>query len=161
MHFENICVATDGSDLAVRAAQVAVVLARAAGGRIFAFSVGQPRFSMPVDGAAAFDVEAELRRAEAAAAAHVETVARIAARERVPCATLTRIASAPGAEIVRVAQEQGCDLIVIGAHGPGDANPLFTGSVAQHVMAWSSIPVLLLRDPREASRPEFSDAVPA
>lgn len=158
MLIEQILVATDGSDLAVRAAQVAVLLARTSGRRIVAFSVAQPHFSMPPDALASTDANVELRRALGAAAAHVETVARIAARDGVACETLTTIASAPGGEIVRAAQEHGCDLIVMGAHGPFDANTLFTGSVAQHVLAWSSAPVLVLRDPREASKPEFSDA---
>jgi nucleotide-binding universal stress UspA family protein len=157
MLIEKILVATDGSDLAVRAAQVAVLLAGTGARRIVAFSVAQPHFSMATDALAATDAGLELRRAGAAAIAHVETVARFARSAGVACDTATRIGSAPGREIVQAAQEHGCDLIVMGAHGPFDANTLFTGSVAQHVLAWSPIPVLLLRDPREASKPEFAD----
>lgn len=47
----------------------------------------------------------------------------------------------------------------MGTHGPNDANRLFVGSVAQYVLAYSSIPVLLLRDPREASQPDFIEGV--
>jgi nucleotide-binding universal stress UspA family protein len=59
MFIEKICVATGGSDLAVRAAQMAVLLARTGAGRILAFSVAQPRFSMPVDSAVTADLEAD------------------------------------------------------------------------------------------------------
>lgn len=38
-----------------------------------------------------------------------------------------------------------------------DGSDLAAGSVARHVLAWSSIPVLALRDPRAASKPAFSD----
>jgi len=158
MLIEKILVATDGSDLALSAARMAVLLASTGARRIVAFSVAQPHFSMPAATLAGIDAGAELRRASEAAAAHVDAVARMAARDGIACATATRIGSAPGREIVQAAREHGCDLIVMGAHGPFDANTLFTGSVAQHVLAWSSIPVLLLRDPREATRPESTDA---
>ena len=39
--------ATDGSDLAVQAAQMGALLARSGAGRMFAVSVAQPHFSMP------------------------------------------------------------------------------------------------------------------
>lgn len=154
MFIEKILVATDGSDLAVRAAQVAAVLARSGGHRIVAFSVAQPHFSLAAEALPAFDVEAEVRRELAAAEDHVESVARIARRYGLACERFTRISTTPGLEIVRAAQDHGCDLIVMGAHGPADANTLYTGSVAQQVLAWSSIPVLVLRDPRDAARPE-------
>jgi nucleotide-binding universal stress UspA family protein len=160
MFFEKICVATDGSDVAVRAAQMAVLLAHTGARRMLAFSVAQPYFSLPMDAPLRGALEAELARALAGAEAHVDTVARMARAGGVSCETATRLASAPGPEIVRAAEEHGCDLIVMGTHGPGDANPTITGSVAQHVLAWSSIPVLLLRDPREAAKPEYGDAPP-
>jgi nucleotide-binding universal stress UspA family protein len=84
-------------------------------------------------------------------------VARIAQTGGVWCDKRVRLASRPGPEIVQIAEDEACDLIVMGAHGPNDLNRLATGSVARYVLAWSSIPVLILRDPREASAPEFSD----
>lgn len=159
MFIEKICVATDGSDLAVRAAQMAVLLARTGAGRIVAFSVAQPHFSMAVDSAVAADLEGELNRAAKAAKAHVDTVARIARASGVACEIATRLASLPGPEIVRAAEDYACDLIFMGAQGPNDLGRPFTGSVAQYVLAWSSIPVLVLRDPRDVYKPEFSDEV--
>jgi len=157
MIIERICVATDGSDVAVRAAPMAVLLARTGAGRIVALAVAQPQFSMAPALASAAGLEAELARALKAAGAHVDTVARIAESGGVACEKLIRLGSSPGAEIVEVAEELGCDLIVMGAHGPNEPDRLATGSVARHVLAWSSIPVLVMRDPREASKPDFSD----
>ncbi|WP_020655330.1 universal stress protein [Massilia niastensis] len=96
MFIEKICVATDGSDLAVRAA-------------------------------------------------------------RVSCETATTLSSSAGPEIVRAAEAHACDLIVMGAHGPNDGGKRYAGSVAQHALAYSSIPGLALRDPRETAPPEFTD----
>lgn len=158
MFLERVCIATDGSDLAVRAAQMGVLLARAGAGRVVADSVAQPQFCMQDTHAAAPDAQAaqaEFARARGAARSHAETVGRIAHASGVSCDTATPLASRPGPEIIRVAEERGCDLIVMGAHGPHDANRQFTGSVAQYLLANSSIPVLLLRDPREAAQPDF------
>lgn len=157
MFIERVCVATDGSDIAVQAAQMAALLARAGGGRMVAVSVAQPHFSMPDSAAVMPDAQAEFRRVREAALAHVETIRRIADAAGVSCEWATPLSSVPGPEIVRIAEEQGCDLIAMGTHGPNDANRLFAGSVAQYVLANSTIPVLLLRVPREASRPEFGE----
>ncbi len=157
MFLERVCIATDGSDLAVRAAQMGTLLARSGAGRIVAVSVAQPRFSMQDSTSELPDVQAELTRSRDAALAHLDTVARIAHASGVSCDKVIPLSTAPGPEIIRVAEEYGCDLIVLGTHGPNDANKLFAGSVAQHVLANSNIPVLLLRDPRDSSPPDFPE----
>jgi nucleotide-binding universal stress UspA family protein len=148
MIIERICVATDGSDVAVRAAQMAVLLARAGARRIVAVAVARPHPSPAPESALP------------AAGAHADTVARIAHAGGVACEVSVTSAWPPGPEIVRVAQEQGCDLIVMGAHGSQEADTRYLGSVARYVLASSPIPVLVLRDPREATPPEFSDTPP-
>ncbi|MCS0628232.1 universal stress protein [Telluria mixta] len=148
MFIEKICVASDGSDVAVRAAQIAVVLAQAGARRILAVSVAQPSSPGGAD------------RALQAAGAHADTVARIAHAVGVACETWVTSAWPPGPEIVRAAQEQGCDLIVMGAHGSQEADTRYLGSVARHVLACSPVPVMVLRDPREATPPEFRDVPP-
>jgi nucleotide-binding universal stress UspA family protein len=157
MFFERVCIATDGSDLAVRAAQMGVVLARAGAGRVLAVSVAQPFFFVPAGDTALPDAGAELLRARQAAQAHTLTVERIARDGAVSCDAVTPLASAPGPAIIAAAQAHGCDLIIMGTHGPNDANRLFTGSTAQYVLAHSAIPVLLLRDPGECAPPDFQE----
>jgi nucleotide-binding universal stress UspA family protein len=157
MFLERVCIATDGSDLAVRAAQMGAMLARSGAGRIVAVSVAQPCFSMPDSAVAMPDAQAELTRSRDAALAHVDTVVRIAHAGGVSCETVTPLSTAPGPAIIRVAEDYGCDLIVMGTHGPNDANRLFAGSVAQFVLANSTIPVLLLRDPRDITPPDFPE----
>jgi nucleotide-binding universal stress UspA family protein len=160
MIIERICVATDGSDVAVRAAQMAVLLARAGARRILAVAVARPHPPM-APGADAVAVPADApESALQVAGAHADTVARIAHAGGVACEASVTSAWPPGPEIVRVAQEQGCDLIVMGAHGSQEADTRYLGSVARYVLASSPIPVLVLRDPREATPPEFRDAPP-
>jgi nucleotide-binding universal stress UspA family protein len=157
MLIEKICVATDGSDVAVRAAQMAVLLAHTGARRMVAVSVAQPHFSLEPGAAYGASLQSAADHALRAARAHVDTVGRIAEAGGVACEVLIKLASSPGPEIVRTAEDYGCDLIVMGSHGPSDVDRGYAGSVARYVMATSAIPVLVLRDPREASRPEFGD----
>jgi nucleotide-binding universal stress UspA family protein len=157
MIIEYICVATDGSDVAVRAAQMAVLLARTGARRIVAVSVAQPQFSLAPAAASGKALEEAADRALVSARAHVDTVARIAATNGVACDVVVKLASAPGPEIVQTAQEYGCDLIAMGTHGPSVLDRGYVGSVAQYVLACATIPVLVLRDPREAFPPEYGD----
>ena len=157
MFLERVCIATDGSDLAVRAAQMGVLLARSGAGRIVGVSVAQPHFSLADSAAALPDAQAELLRARREALGHIDTIEHIARAGGVSCVSFTPLSSTPGVEIIRVAEEQGCDLIVLGTHGPNDANKFFAGSVAQYVLANSAIPVVLLRDPRDAAQPDFHE----
>jgi nucleotide-binding universal stress UspA family protein len=48
-------------------------------------------------------------------------------------------------EILRVADEQRADLIVVGAHGHGLVEQMFVGSTAQHVVRRAGCPVLIVR----------------
>jgi len=50
-------------------------------------------------------------------------------------------------EILRAADEQRADLIVIGAHGHGVIEEMFVGSTAQHVVRRAACPVLVVRQP--------------
>jgi nucleotide-binding universal stress UspA family protein len=49
------------------------------------------------------------------------------------------------AVIIEVAQEQGCDLIVMGTHGRTGVAHLFLGSVAEKVVRTAPCPVLTIR----------------
>ena len=51
----------------------------------------------------------------------------------------------PSKEIIRYAEGNGCDLIVMGTHGRGGIDRLLLGSVAEKVVRGSSVPVLTVR----------------
>lgn len=53
----------------------------------------------------------------------------------------------PAAEIVRVARETNCDLIVMGTHGRGGLARLLMGSVAEHVVRKATCSVLVVKTP--------------
>lgn len=54
----------------------------------------------------------------------------------------------PPAEIIRVGETLGCDLIVVGTHGKIGLDRLVLGSVAETVVRKSPIPVVTVRRPK-------------
>lgn len=84
----------------------------------------------------------DVLRKEGAAA--LETVQEIAEDEgiEIDCQVLE---GSPAREIVRYADEQDCDLVVMGTHGRGGINRLLLGSVAEQVVRTSPVPVLTVR----------------
>jgi nucleotide-binding universal stress UspA family protein len=53
----------------------------------------------------------------------------------------------PVLEILRIAQESGCDLIVMGTHGRTGLRRLLVGSVAEQVLRKAGCPVLTVKAP--------------
>jgi nucleotide-binding universal stress UspA family protein len=58
---------------------------------------------------------------------------------------LRRSGDQPWQEIVRVAQEKKCDLIVMASHGRRGVSAVVLGSETQKVLTHSSVPVLVVR----------------
>jgi nucleotide-binding universal stress UspA family protein len=63
---------------------------------------------------------------------------------RVPIETNVTEGS-PSRKIVRYAEREACDLIVMGTHGRGGIDRLLLGSVAERVVRSSEVPVLTVR----------------
>ena len=61
------------------------------------------------------------------------------------CETLHVIDRSPAEGIIEVANEKGCDLIVMASHGRRGINLALLGSQTSKVLALSKIPVLVLR----------------
>jgi nucleotide-binding universal stress UspA family protein len=65
----------------------------------------------------------------------------------------------PAREILRLAKEVGCDLIVMGTHGRTGLERLLMGSVAEQVSRKAPCPVLTAKPPRAEQTPEGADVV--
>jgi nucleotide-binding universal stress UspA family protein len=57
----------------------------------------------------------------------------------------------PATEIVRLAETEGADMIVMGTHGRTGLRRLLMGSVAEAVVRRASCPVLTVKHPHEAA----------
>jgi nucleotide-binding universal stress UspA family protein len=144
--FKKILVPTDGSDLAGQAVGAAIDYAKLSGGAIVAFSVAQPYPIVPaVDGAMMIDAGVDSTELQDMARHAVEEVARAAQLAGVPCEPHTALSFLPYEEIIRAAEEYQCDVIFMASHGRRGLSRLLAGSQTQKVLAYSHIPVLVLR----------------
>ena len=144
--YKKILVPTDGSDLAGQAVAAAIDYARASGGTVVAFSVAQPYPILPaVDGAMMIDPGLDSTELLQLAQQSVDAVAGVAQAAGVACETHTALSFLPYEEIIRAADDYGCDVIFMASHGRRGLSRLLAGSQTQKVLAYSHVPVLVLR----------------
>jgi nucleotide-binding universal stress UspA family protein len=144
--FKHLLVPTDGSPLSAKAVQAAVSFAKDAGARITALSVAEPfPYSALSESAFLPDQTRYEQQMQDHAKRYVEDVAAIARAAGVPCETRVALSFSPYEEIVRLAQEHGCDAIFMASHGRKGLNRLFVGSETQKVLAHSNLPVMVFR----------------
>lgn len=145
----KVLIGTDGSDLAVRAAQ------RAGGlfGPVDAVTVLAVITSTPGDDAGGIEgstetpqeVEADLAGEEAAARAAIDAVSAVLPDAWKPHVSPRVEAGDAGPMLVWVAEHEGFDAIVVGSHGKGRLKRLVLGSVSEHVVHHAPCPVLVVR----------------
>ncbi len=143
MKFERILFPTDFSHHAGHAQEYAVALAREFKAELLVIHVVQ-LYSYVVD----FGME-NARQYEAISGTLQklldELLEGLAAE---PFAVSGRLVQGdPTVETVRAAQEEACDLIVMGTHGRGALEHVLMGSVAERVVRKATCPVLTVRLP--------------
>lgn len=145
--YQNILIATDGSELANKGVSHGLSLAKAVGAKVTAVII-----ELPFDGRGFAECEPD-RVAELAA--HIEKdeterasrilgdVAATAKKSGIACETVQIKNPRPYEGILQVAEQKKCDLIVMGSHGRGGVSGLLLGSVTNRVMAHTKLPVLV------------------
>jgi nucleotide-binding universal stress UspA family protein len=144
--FKHILIATDGSDLAERAASQGFELAKILGAGVTAVTVTEP-WTAVVTGEAALgfprrDYETSAVEAAASVLARVAGMAKSAGLD---CATVHVKDHFPDEGIIAAAKDNGCDVIVMASHGRRGLARLLLGSVASRVVAHSPVAVLICR----------------
>ena len=134
----SIVCPVDFSDASRTALNYAAAVADHFGARLLVVSVDDPLLAVAAGNAGlqslSKQTEEELRRF--AASALPSPAARAATIEFVATA------GKPAAEIIRIAQEAGSDLIVMSSHGRSGITRKFFGSTTERVLRETSIPVL-------------------
>ena len=144
--YKHILIATDGSDLAAKAVDAGLRLAKHLGAKATAVTATEP-WAAVVSGEAAFGFPPdEYEKAAANTAARVLAgVTEAAGRFGVACATLHAKDQYPAEGILEAAKAHGCDLIVMASHGRRGLTRLLLGSEAVRVLTHSTVPVLICR----------------
>jgi len=145
--FSKLLLASDGSDYALRAAEAAAQLAKGLGTSVTILHVfTMPVLQMSVPGSPGVDMD------PGAVNAYIEQVQDSVARRTgrvldeagVPYEILTEVGH-PAEVIVRIAEDDGYDLIVLGSRGMTAFKSFLLGSVSDKVSHHAHCPVLIVK----------------
>lgn len=141
MEMNKILVGFDGSPSSKKALEHAKSLSVKLNSSVTVLTVVRlPDFSSSMDEVSEVMDEAEKR----VAPMHKE-IAESAQNEGIKLQTLI-VHGHPVEKIIDYAQENGFDLIVIGTRGVGGFKKLVIGSVAQKVVSYSKVPVMVVKE---------------
>jgi nucleotide-binding universal stress UspA family protein len=144
--YKHILIATDGSELALKAVETGLALAKALNAKVSAVTVTEPwvDFAAP-EAVIAFPPEEYQKAAAANASKILSAVTKAAERAGVTCETVHVADRYPADGIIEAAKMRGCDLIVMASHGRKGLARLLLGSQAMQVLTHSPVPVLICR----------------
>ncbi len=144
--YKHILIATDGSELAAKAVQQGLEIAKAVGARATVITVTEPWTAVaPGEIGMAFPIEDY----EKSASEHATTILDAAKGQGkaigLSCDVLHVKDRYPADGIIEAAKSQGADLIVMASHGRRGVARVLIGSQANRVVIHSTIPVLICK----------------
>ena len=145
--FKNILIPTDGSEQSQRAVQAGVDLAKLHGARVTGIHV-IPDYHLLIAYEGAFDPVTEERIEEEAktrAEAYLEFVRKACGEAGITCSTVCETSDHPYEAILKTAEANGCDLILMTSHGRKGLAAVLLGSETRKVLTHANVPVLVMR----------------
>jgi nucleotide-binding universal stress UspA family protein len=148
--YARILIATDGSELADRAIDHGVQLAKLAGSEVTIVTVTEPVSIVgggyaTVVGGVVEPIPELIEAQEKSARDLLQRAANRAAEQGLTVKTVLVDNSFAAEGIVATANEIGAELIVMGSHGRRGLNRLLLGSQTNNVLAHTKLPVLVTR----------------
>lgn len=142
--YQHLLIATDGSELAQKAVDQGLALAKSLSARVLAVYVTLPGIAVGDQG---IELPAEDydKIAQESAQRLLAPVAEAAAQMGLQCETLHVKHHFVAEGIIEAAKERGADLIIMSSHGRSGLERLLLGSAAYEVVTTSNIPVLICR----------------
>lgn len=144
--FKHILLPTDGSPLSDATIAQCVQFARATGAAITGFHA-IPEFRVFTSHPEMLEDTKErfLEDCRGHAKEYLAVLESAAREAGVPCDTVVSVSDEPYREIIRAAEQQGCDLIAMASHGRKGIRGFLIGSETQKVLSHSQITVLVFR----------------
>jgi nucleotide-binding universal stress UspA family protein len=147
--YKHILIATDGSELANRALNHGLALAKEVKAAVTLVTVTQPWSAFDMAHKAREGNRDPLHQFEEIAAASAKSVLDAAGQKAkaagVACELVHAADQHPAEGIIATAEKNGCDLIVMASHGRRAVGRLLLGSQAVEVLAHSKVPALIVR----------------
>lgn len=144
--YKQILIATDGSELAGKALDHGLRLAKTVGAKVTIVNVTEPFPVVLSDDAMIVPPIEEYEDAVAEAAKKILSAASDQAAKAGVSASVRQEKDQFAAEgIIKAAGEVGADLIVMASHGRRGISKLLLGSQATEVLTHSKVPVLICR----------------
>jgi nucleotide-binding universal stress UspA family protein len=145
--FKNILIPTDGSEQSQRAVRLGIELAKVHDARVTGIHV-IPDYHLLIAYEGAFDPVTEERieeEAKARAETYLAHVRQTATEAGIPCSTVCETSDHPYDAILRTAETNGCDLILMTSHGRKGLAAVLLGSETRKVLTHTKVPVLVVR----------------
>ena len=144
--FKHLLLPTDGSELSEIAIQKGIQFAKEINARVTGFHV-LPEFHVFTYRTEMLEETREefTRDARTRAAQYLSVIEKTATQAGVRCSTGYTTSAHPYEAIIRAAEENGCDLIMMASHGRRGVQALLIGSETHKVLTHSKIPVLVYR----------------
>jgi len=144
--FKHLLIPTDGSDLSQVAVANGVQFARDIQARVTGLTVTTPYHYVTYNNIQMVQTEEQFQEEmRHMAQRNLQYLQREAEVCGVPCELLSAVSDHPYEEIVRTAEEQGCDVIFMASHGRRGLRALLMGSETQKVLTHTKIPVVVYR----------------
>ena len=143
--YKNLLIATDGSELAQKAVQQGLALAKALGATATAVTVTEHWAALVSGDGMVFPVDDYEKGCAANADKILAGVSGVARTIGIACETVHVKDQFPADGIIDCARKLGSDLIVMASHGRRGVSRLLMGSQANSVVTHSVVPVLICR----------------
>jgi nucleotide-binding universal stress UspA family protein len=144
--YTNILIPTDGSDLAGKAVQHGIALAKRIGAKVTVLTVLAPFHTFTTDAQMIEDTPARYKaRMQRYAEKTLGAVVSEAQAAGVVCETVQIEDEHPYKAIINTAGSHDCDLIVMASHGRHGISAIVLGSETVKVLTHCKIPVLVHR----------------
>jgi nucleotide-binding universal stress UspA family protein len=144
--YKHILIATDGSELAQKAVEQGLALAKVLQAQVLIVTVTEP-WTAVVSGemGIVYPIDDYEKAVAGNAAKILADAAESARRSGQSCETLHVKDQFPAEGIVEAANAKNCDLIVMASHGRRGLTRILLGSQASSVVTHSKVPVLICR----------------
>jgi nucleotide-binding universal stress UspA family protein len=144
--YTHILIPTDGSELAGKAVQHGIALAKRIGAKVTVLTVVPPFHTFTTDAQMIEDTPSAYKeRMQKHAEQILGAVAHTAQAAGVACETVRVEHEHPYLAIIDTAVLKGCDLIVMASHGRHGISAIVLGSETVKILTHSKIPVLVHR----------------